>query len=166
MAITVKKLREIILQYMHENSMNKKNFAEKFGFKYSTLLDVMKMKRKNVSDFIEMKLKDVIHEYENKSLLETGHTNKNFVNIINILPDEHKGFILYYLLKCLGMEKSSHVLNNAFSLLEEDKRATFEYQLYELARDILLNKEQELIPIIDEKEKNNLAKELKQLGLK
>jgi hypothetical protein len=64
------------------------------------------------------------------------------------------------------MEKSSHVLNNAFSLLEEDKRATFEYQLYELARDILLNKEQELIPIIDEKEKNNLAKELKQLGLK
>jgi hypothetical protein len=59
--------------------------------------------------------------------------------------------VLYYLLKCLGIEKSSHILNSAFLLLEEDKRVTFEYQLYELARGILLNKEQELIPNIDVK---------------
>jgi len=165
MAITVDKLREIILQYLHDNRMNKKEFAEKFDLKYSTLRDVVNLKRKNISDFIERKLKNVIHVYESKDLLETTYSNKNFIDIINILPDEHKGFVLYYLLKCLGVEKSKQILNSAFSLLEEDKRATFEYQLYELARDILKNKEEELLPSINREEKDNFSKELKNLGL-
>ena len=165
MKISVVKLKEILIKYMLDNNMTKVEFSSKFDIKYSTLLDITNLKRKYVSDFILIKLKDIIEQHEKRMIPEEIINNTNLINIINILPDETRGFIMYFLLQCLGTKKSKHVLDMAFSMLEDNKKAAFEYQLYELARDILKNKEQELMPNIDAATKDYLEIELKKLNL-
>lgn len=160
MGISVKQLKTILNQYMLDNSLNKKRLANKFNIHYSTLLDIFNEKRLSVSNNIESKFNEIIKLYDTRITPDTAITNQYIVNIFNILPEESKGYIVYFLLKCLGQKNSNYILDHAYSMLNKENKKAFEYHMIEIARDILRLKNEELKHEVSSEIREKLEKEL------
>ncbi|HJO93167.1 MAG TPA: hypothetical protein QF753_07195 [Victivallales bacterium] len=160
MGIPLKEFIEIIDRHCKLNNLTKAKLASDAGIKYQTLMSYFNGRRNSVSDSIETAFSDIIKLYRKEVKSASLINNEYIVNMFNILPDESKGYIMYFMLKSLGTKDSNHVLDYAYSILSDEKKKAFEYHLLEVGKVVLQSREEELMHEVSPETRKELEKEI------
>jgi len=129
-------LKKIILDYMKSEDLGINAFCTKFNIGKPAVYSIIRDKTKFVRDATLEKLKPIIDLYEG-----TFETNLDFISIIDILPNEAKSLIFFYMINMIDNNKVNNFLEKLFSqYLDKDQQKDVSLHLREFISDVINKK--------------------------